>query len=369
MILVFFFFVNYSSGFTMQMKKSGIHNNPTNPMIKKEGFQDIYHPKSDNQKFYIKTIENINIPIVIATGPAGTGKTLLACISAIKYLIEKKVNKIIITRPVVPVEEEIGFLPGKMERKMDPWTRPIFDIFGEYFDHNEMKYLLDSGVIEICPIGYMRGRTFKHSFIIADEMQNSSPSQMKMLLTRIGKQSKMVITGDIHQSDSKENGLKDFTDRLSLYNNRFINTQDFTYNYINDTFHEKYTTTLNNNYKIKQIKLTNKDIEREEVIKDVLDIYNFQYNKNDNNNNNEQKEKEDDFINKLHDKIKEELDLQEKKTEKIEKKLEKKTEKIEKKVEKKLEKKVEKKVENKKNNGTDDAALIPKSHMPKNKFK
>ena len=121
-------------------------------------------------------------------------------------------------------------------------------------------------------------------------MQNSSPSQMKMLLTRIGKQSKMVITGDIHQSDSKENGLKDFTDRLSLYNNRFINTQDFTYDYINDTIHNNYTTTINKNYKIKQIKLTNKDIEREEVIKDVLDIYNFQCNQNYlNNDNNKQK--------------------------------------------------------------------------------
>ena len=329
MILVFFFLVNYSGGFTMHMKKSGTHNNPTNQMIKKEGFKDIYYPKSDNQKLYIKTIENLNIPIVIATGPAGTGKTLLGCISAIKYLIEKKVNKIIITRPVVPVEEEIGFLPGKMERKMDPWTRPIFDIFGEYFDHNEMKYLLDSGVIEICPIGYMRGRTFKHSFIIADEMQNSSPSQMKMLLTRIGKQSKMVITGDIHQSDSKENGLKDFTDRLSLYNNRFINTQDFTYDYINDTIHNNYTTTINKNYKIKQIKLTNKDIEREEVIKDVLDIYNFQCNQN--------------YLNNDNNKQKNELDLQEKKK--------------------------ERKVEEKRKSGNDDAALIPKSHTPKNKLK
>jgi len=329
--------MKYGSGFTMYMKKSGIHSNPTNPM-KKEGFQEIYSPKSDNQKTYVKTIENIKVPIVIATGPAGTGKTLLACISGIKYLMEKKVNKIIITRPVVPVEEEIGFLPGNMERKMDPWTRPIFDIFGEYFDHNEMKYLLDTGVIEICPIGYMRGRTFKRSFIIADEMQNSSPSQMKMLLTRIGKQSKMVITGDIRQSDGKENGLKDFTDKLSIYNNRFINTQDFSYNYVNDTIHSNYSnyrTEINQNYKIKQVELTNSDIEREEVIKEVLNIYDFHHHKHSIKN----------------DKIKDELDLQDKK--------------IEKKVEKKMEKKEKKK---RISNGSDDAALIPKSHLPKNGF-
>ena len=352
LLLFCIFAMKYGSGFTMYMKKSGIHSNPTNPM-KKEGFQEIYSPKSDNQKTYVKTIENINVPIVIATGPAGTGKTLLACISGIKYLMEKKVNKIIITRPVVPVEEEIGFLPGNMERKMDPWTRPIFDIFGEYFDHNEMKYLLDSGVIEICPIGYMRGRTFKRSFIIADEMQNSSPSQMKMLLTRIGKQSKMVITGDIRQSDGKENGLKDFTDKLSIYNNRFINTQDFSYNYVNDTIHSNYTTEINQNYKIKQVELTNKDIEREEVIKEVLNIYDFHHHKHSIKNEiikekqEETTEQEKVFIEKLHDKIKDELDLQDKK----------------------IEKKVEKKEKKKRiSNGSNDAALIPRNHLPKNGF-
>lgn len=175
----------------------------------------IYKPKSINQQQYVSFLESKNVDIVFGIGPAGTGKTLFACNAAVGRLRAGSIHKIIITRPVVSVEEDIGFLPGNLVMKMDPWTRPIFDILLEFYSQKEIDLMIHGGVIEIAPLAYMRGRTFKHAFVIADEMQNSSPNQMLMLMTRIGEGSKMVITGDLKQSDrSEDNGLRDVLSKL-----------------------------------------------------------------------------------------------------------------------------------------------------------
>jgi len=164
--------------------------------------------KTDNQQKYIYLMREDTVDIIIAIGPAGTGKTLLACYAAVESLRLGKINKIVVTRPVVSVDEEIGFLPGGLESKMDPWTRPIFDALRETYTAKEIDNMMEDGVIEIVPLGFMRGRTFKNTWIIADEMQNSTPTQMFMLATRIGEGSKMVITGDLNQSDlNGPNGL------------------------------------------------------------------------------------------------------------------------------------------------------------------
>ncbi len=203
-------------------------------------------PKNENQKKYNRVLYS-NKPMIFATGPAGTRKTMLACYAAINGLNDDAYNKIILTRPTVSVEEDIGYLPGTLEEKMDPWTRPILDIFSEFYTQNQIQYMLKEKTIEICPLAYMRGRTFKNAYIIADEMQNSTPNQMKMLLTRIGENSKMVITGDLNQHDRKyeENGLKDIFEKLN-----------------------------NKTYKrIECITFDHEDIERSPIVKDILDIY------------------------------------------------------------------------------------------------
>lgn len=210
---------------------------------------NLYNPKSVNQQNLVKYLDDNISKIVISLGPAGTGKTLFSCQKAITELKSEKINKIIITRPAVTVEEEIGFLPGNIVKKMDPWTKPIFDIFLEYYTKTELDLMLSSGKIEICPLAFMRGRTFKNSFILADEMQNSSPVQMKMLVTRIGTNSRLVITGDLNQTDIlKENGLYDFVSKVERYNN----------------------TNL-----INIVKFDNNDVERSEIVKKVIEIYNY----------------------------------------------------------------------------------------------
>jgi len=129
-------------------------------------------------------------------------------------LQDSEINKIIITRPMIAIEENMGFLPGDIKEKMHPWTIPIFDIFEEYYSKKEINSFIADNVIEIAPLGFMQGRTFKNSIIIADEMQNSSPNQMFMLLTRIGDKSKMIITGDPMQTVNTNNGLNDIVTRL-----------------------------------------------------------------------------------------------------------------------------------------------------------
>lgn len=183
-----------------------------------EGGSRGYSPATPNQQMYFDLLRDPNVHILAGIGPAGCGKTLFACTAAIHALKNKVVDRIVITRPLVSVdEEELGFLPGSIVNKMDPWTRPIFDIFREFYSVGQIHSMIENGVIEISPLAYMRGRTFKRAFIIADEMQNSSPTQMLMVLTRIGHGSKLVITGDLKQSDrSDSNGLGDFIHKLKV---------------------------------------------------------------------------------------------------------------------------------------------------------
>ena len=179
-------------------------------------------PKSRNQETYIDLLENKNKLIVFASGPAGTGKTMLAVLAAIKALRAGHVSRIVITRPAVGVDDEKhGFLPGDLNAKMEPWTRPIMDVMQEYYRPQEVARMLDDQVIEISPLAYMRGRTFKNAWIIADEMQNATPGQMKMLLTRLGENSKMVVTGDTRQADrsDSDNGLLDFQALVKQHGN------------------------------------------------------------------------------------------------------------------------------------------------------
>jgi phosphate starvation-inducible PhoH-like protein len=216
-----------------------------------------YKPKTFNQETYVNYLNNYETKIIIVSGPAGSGKTLFACQKAITALKSKEINKIVITRPIVTVDEDIGFLPGNIKKKMEPWTKPIFDIFLETYSKTELDNLLNQEIIEICPLAFMRGRTFKDAFIIADEMQNSSPNQMIMLATRIGENSRMVITGDLKQTDiMKENGLNDFVNIILKY--------------------EKNVEATN---LIKQVTLTGQDIERSEVVRKVIEIYDYKENK------------------------------------------------------------------------------------------
>lgn len=177
-------------------------------------FAPSYSPRGVNQEQYLQHLQNPNVLVVFGLGPAGTGKTLFACSQAVQDLRRGQVQKIVLTRPMVTVEEELGFLPGNMVSKMAPWTRPIFDILLEFYSQRDIDLMVQNGVIEISPLAFMRGRTFHRSFVIADEMQNSSPNQMLMMLTRLGRKSKMVITGDLKQSDRMlDNGLLDFLGR------------------------------------------------------------------------------------------------------------------------------------------------------------
>ena len=185
-------------------------------------------PRNRNQEQYVLTLLDPKKDIVFGVGPAGTGKTLLAVQVAVKLFKEGQVDKIIVTRPAVSADEDLGFLPGTLEEKMAPWTRPIFDVLREYFNAKEIEGMIEEGVIEISPLAYMRGRTFKDAYIIADEMQNATPNQMKMLLTRLGTGSMMAVTGDLHQADRlTNNGLSDFTELLKASNSDTLSVVQF----------------------------------------------------------------------------------------------------------------------------------------------
>jgi phosphate starvation-inducible PhoH-like protein len=166
-------------------------------------------PKTANQKRYVEAISENTI--TFGVGPAGTGKTYLAMAKAIAALQNKEVNRIILTRPAVEAGERLGFLPGTLQEKIDPYLRPLFDALHDMIDQESIPRLMQSGIIEIAPLAYMRGRTLNDSFIILDEAQNTSAEQMKMFLTRLGFGSKMVITGDVTQVDlphGAQSGLK-----------------------------------------------------------------------------------------------------------------------------------------------------------------
>ena len=156
-------------------------------------------PKTEGQKTYVDAIDQHTI--VFGIGPAGTGKTYLAMAKAVQALQRKEVSRIILTRPAVEAGERLGFLPGTLNDKIDPYLRPLFDALGEMLDADAVPKLMAAGTIEVAPLAYMRGRTLNDCFVILDEAQNTTPEQMKMFLTRLGFNSKMVITGDITQVD------------------------------------------------------------------------------------------------------------------------------------------------------------------------
>lgn len=216
-------------------------------VVKAKTRDTIIVPKSLNQERYILSLLDESQDIVIAYGPAGTGKTYLAMQAAIKSLRRGECERIVLTRPAVGVEDEKhGFLPGTLEEKMAPWTRPLLDVMREYYTPPEITRMLENQIVEIAPLAFMRGRTFKNSWIIGDEMQNATPGQMKMLLTRIGEGSKIVVTGDVEQADKKkhDNGLIDLCDRLQK------STQG-----------------------IKVCELNGNDIQRHRIIETVLEMY------------------------------------------------------------------------------------------------
>jgi phosphate starvation-inducible PhoH-like protein len=198
-----------------------------------------------NQRRYLELLTS-HAPVIISTGPAGTGKTLLACQVGSKALASGQVQRLILTRPAVSVDEQHGFLPGNLNKKMEPWTRPMFDALSRYWSGKKIQDMMLDQRIEVCPLAYMRGRTFDNAWIIGDEMQNSTPSQMKMLLTRIGEGSKMIIAGDGAQHDRgfEDNGLADLVSRLDL-----------------------------DSESIKHLNFTEDDVVRAEVIKEILKIY------------------------------------------------------------------------------------------------
>ena len=174
-------------------------------------------PRSRNQESLVLALQDSQQHIVVTVGPAGTGKTYLAMQAAVKALKEGETDRIVMTRPAVGVEgEQHGFLPGNLVAKMEPWTRPLLDVMREYYRPQEIAAMIEDQTIEIAPLAFMRGRTFKHSWIIADEMQNATPAQVKMLMTRIGSNSKIIITGDVEQADRQcgNNGLVDLCERL-----------------------------------------------------------------------------------------------------------------------------------------------------------
>ena len=204
-------------------------------------------PKNGGQEYYANVLKTKTKKIVIATGPAGTGKTLFATEYGVKYFLQGVYEKLIFTRPSVSVDEELGFLPGTLEEKMAPWVRPIYDVLHAFISPKEVQQLVEDKIIEIAPLGYMRGRTFKNAWIVADEMQNSTVSQMKMLLTRLGENSRIIITGDLEQFDrpNEMNGLEDFLEK----------------------FKGKRSSSITN------VEFDRSDIQREDVVREILDIY------------------------------------------------------------------------------------------------
>jgi phosphate starvation-inducible PhoH-like protein len=243
----------------MKRKRTQQHQNPQydprfdsnviniDQKLHKKRRQVQIYPKNLSQENYLLKLNDPNKMIVFAIGPAGTGKTMLAVQWAINQLNFGDITKIVITRPAVSVDEQHGFLPGDLNQKMEPWTKPIMDVFAENYNARELEHMIKEGVIEISPLAYMRGRTFKDSVIIADEMQNATPSQMKMLLTRLGQGSHMVVTGDLQQADRpSNNGLLEF---LGLYN-------DFANHRYVDVCH-----------------FTVGDVERHDAVKEILAIY------------------------------------------------------------------------------------------------
>lgn len=232
----------------LEYNKSYYNNYEHFSLKEKQIFENKFSkPKNKSQENYLKYLNRKNKKIIVATGPAGTGKTLLATELGIKNFLLGKYDKIIFTRPSITVDEDLGYLPGTLEEKMLPYIRPLYDILYLFISPKEVNQLIENKLIEIAPLGFMRGRTFKNCWIIADEMQNSTIGQMKMLLTRLGENSRLIITGDLEQNDriNEINGLEDFLDKFKGRRSESITSVEFEV----------------------------EDIERDDIVKEVLEIY------------------------------------------------------------------------------------------------
>ena len=182
---------------------------PISPLLRKP-----VEPRSENQRRYLDLIQRH--PIVFATGPAGSGKTYLAVAAAVSALLEGAVERIILVRPVVEAGEHLGFLPGDIKEKVDPYFRPIYDALMDMLPAEKLRRFLYTGMIEIAPLAYMRGRTLNNGFVILDEAQNTTSAQMKMFLTRIGRGSRAVVTGDLTQVDLPKGERSGYTEAIEL---------------------------------------------------------------------------------------------------------------------------------------------------------
>jgi len=200
--------------------------------------------KTLGQKLYVEAIKNFDI--VFAIGPAGTGKTYLAMVMAVKFFLNKEVNRIVLTRPAIEAGEKLGFLPGNMQDKVDPYLRPLYDALYDIMGPDKVSQYLERDIIEVAPLAYMRGRTLDDSFVILDEGQNTTPEQMKMFLTRIGYNSHAVVTGDITQIDLPQNKNSGLNQVRKILNN--IKGIEFIY-------------------------LTKQDVVRHELVKEIIRAY------------------------------------------------------------------------------------------------
>lgn len=227
-----------------KQKTKVIDFNDYTPQIHKKKTVNIVPRNSKQEELYLELMNN-NKKIVFALGPAGTGKSYICTLHAIKMYKEGKIEKILISRPAVENGEKHGFLPGDLNKKMDPWTRPIFDIIEEYYDSLQINMMLEEKIIEIAPLAYLRGRTFKNCIIILDESQLTTVDQMKMFLTRLGDGCRAYITGDVNQRDGRLEGLTDFLQRMQQRTSDLISLVQFNVEHV----------------------------ERSKIVKDVLYIY------------------------------------------------------------------------------------------------
>lgn len=234
----------------MQEKEKEISN-----LLKKEIYMTArgkkIMAKTKGQYDYVEMIKEKDV--VFGIGPAGTGKTYLAVVMAIKYLREKKVSRIVLTRPAVEAGENLGFLPGDLQEKIDPYLRPLYDSLYDVLGFELVLKYIEKGIIEIAPLAYMRGRTLEDCFIILDEAQNTTPEQMKMFLTRIGLNSKVVVTGDITQVDLPKNS----DSGLILIQNILKNINEIGFSY-----------------------LDSKDVVRHKVVRKIIEAYDKYYKSN-----------------------------------------------------------------------------------------
>jgi len=204
----------------------------------------VIKPKTVNQKRLVEAVKKNDV--VFALGPAGTGKTYVSVALAVRALKNKEIKRIIITRPAVEAGENLGFLPGDLKEKIDPYLRPIYDALGDMIQHEKLKYYMESGIVEIAPLAYMRGRTLSNAFILLDEAQNTTPVQMKMFLTRLGPSSKLIVNGDKSQIDLPRNQKSGLKESLEV---------------------------LKDVQGISMIELDDRDVVRHKIVKDIVKAY------------------------------------------------------------------------------------------------